>query len=442
MSPLRAFCLPVLFGAVLLPDALRAAGSELVRRFDFGSGAVASGWTAVSENTPYQAEAGFGFEPGVAVQFADRGGDALRNDFATSGQPFLFSVALPEGNYRVTVTLGDAQGISNTTVKAESRQLMLEHVTTEAGAIVERSFLVNLRNRFLPPPPPNAPGGTEVRLNEREQGLFRWDDKLTLEFNGPAPKVCAVRIERVDAPTIFLAGDSTVTDQPYEPTASWGQMLPRFFKPVVAVANHAESGETLKSFLTELRLDKILIQARPGDYLFIQFGHNDSKSQWPQTYVEAATTYRSYLQAYIAEARRRGMTPVLVTSMHRRTFDANGRIKNSLGDYPDAVRAVAREENVALIDLHAMSAVFYEALGPEKAPLAFSAGGKDATHHDNYGAYELARCVVRGIREAKLPLAEWLADDAANFDPAHPDPVDTFSLPASPQRSDVKPRGN
>jgi hypothetical protein len=89
-----------------------------------------------------------------------------------------------------------------------------------------------------------------------------------------------------------------------------------------------------------------------------------------------------------------------------------------------------------------MSVAFYEALGPEKAPLAFSAGGKDATHHDNYGAYELAKCVVQGIRDAQLPLAAHIVDDFAGFDPAKPDSPEAFALPASPQRSNVTPRGS
>jgi len=108
---------------------------------------------------------------------------------------------------------------------------------------------------------------------------------------------------------VFLAGDSTVTDQPGDPGNSWGQMLPRFFGPGVAIANRAESGETLKSFITGLRLDKVLSQIERGDYLFIQFGHNDQKQQWPQTYVNAFTTYKTYLKAYIAEARLRGARP-------------------------------------------------------------------------------------------------------------------------------------
>lgn len=427
-------------GSLMTNSAGHAAPVTL--KFDFGAGAVSPGYTQVVPQSVYSADAGFGFEPGADVKSEDRGGDALRGDFVTSEKPFLFSVKLAEGNYRVTVMLGDSSGASTTTVKAEARRLMLENVSTKPGEVAVRQFIVNVRNRFLPPPPQNAPGGSEVRLNDREQGIATWDDKLTLEFNGTAPKVCAVEIETVDVPTVFLAGDSTVADQPKEPGASWGQMLPRFFKPEIAVANYAESGETLKSFFTGYRLDKLLSQMKAGDYLFIQFGHNDSKKAWPQTYVEPASTYRAYLKAYIAEARRRGATPVLVTSMQRRTFDDAGKIKNSHGDYPEAVRQVAKEEGLALIDLDLMSRKFYEALGPGVAPKAFSAGGKDATHHNNYGAYELARCVVEGIRAAKMPLAQYLADDAGSFDPARPDPVDTFPIPASPGYTTVKPRGD
>jgi lysophospholipase L1-like esterase len=374
----------------------------------------------------FTAERGHGFDLGTAPNAA--------------GKPFFFSAAVPEGSYRVTVTLGDATAASDNTIKAESRQLMVEHVTTKPGESVTRSFLVNVRNSRIPPPEKNAPGGSAVVLNERETGLLRWDDKLTLEFNG-VPHVTSLAFEKVEVPVVYLLGDSTVTDQPYEPGASWGQMLPRFLTGV-AVANHAESGETMKSFLTGLRLAKVLSQVKAGDWVFLQFGHNDEKKQWPQTYVEAHTTYKAYLKTYIAEARLRGAIPVLVTSMQRRNFDAQGKIKNTHGDYPQAVREVAAEEKVALIDLERMSVAFYEALGPEKAPLAFSAGGKDATHHNNYGAYELAKCVVQGIRDAQLPLAQFITEDFKGFDPAHPDDPATFALPASPQRSDITPRGS
>lgn len=396
-------------------------------KYSFDPAVPADGAIAVSSTSRFSAVAGYGFD--------------LDTTPGPDHRPFYFSVAVPEGNYRVSVTFGAPTAASNNTVKAESRQLMLERVDTAPGDFVTRSFFVSVRNPSVPPPEKNAPGGSAVVLNDREIGLLRWDDKLTLEFNGSAPAVREVAIEPAEVPTVFLAGDSTVTDQGYEPAASWGQMLPRFLGHV-AVANHAESGETLKSFISGLRLAKVLSQLKAGDYLFIQFGHNDEKKSWPQTYVEAHTTYAAYLRVFIAEARLRGATPVLVTPMQRRIFDDHGRIKNSHGDYPAAVREVAAAEHVALIDLEKMSVAFYEALGPARAPLAFNNGGQDVTHHDNYGAYELAKCVVQGIRDARLPLAQVITPDFTGFDPAHPDPIENFHLPASPRHSNVAPRGN
>jgi lysophospholipase L1-like esterase len=244
--------------------------------------------------------------------------------------------------------------------------------------------------------------------------------------------VTNVTVEPAHVPTVYLVGDSTVTDVSPGPGASWGQILPRFFKPDVAIANHARSGASLKSFLAELRLDKVLATLVPGDWLMIQFGHNDQKKQWPQTYVEADTTYRTYLRAYIAEARRRGAVPILITSPERCNFDERGQIAASLEGYPEAVRAVAHEESVALIDLNAMSKTLYETLGPGRAALAFRDDGRDKTHHSNYGAYELARMVVTGVREADPALvgdlAGHLSPDAKAFDPRQPDPPERFNL--------------
>ncbi|MEO7412149.1 MAG: rhamnogalacturonan acetylesterase, partial [Opitutaceae bacterium] len=216
--------------------AFSAETPAVNRKFDFGSGKVATGYTQILPKMLYSTERGFGFESGATVVATDRGGDdALRGDFLTSDKPFLFSASVPEGNYRVTVTLGDAAGESLTTVKAESRRLMLEKVQTAAGKFETRTFIVNIRNAKVPPPERNAPGNDHVELNDRENGpnglVYHWDDKLTLEFNNTSPKVCAIEIDRVEVPTVFVLGDSTVTDQPREPGASWGQMLTRFFKP-------------------------------------------------------------------------------------------------------------------------------------------------------------------------------------------------------------------
>ncbi|MFC3439925.1 rhamnogalacturonan acetylesterase [Sphingobium rhizovicinum] len=356
-----------------------------------------------------------------------------------TGQGFLYSVTLPEGDYRVTLRLGDARQAGDTSVKAEARRLMLNHVATRPGETIERRFLVTIRTPALPPPPANAPGGAAVRIDARDAQEFTWDNKLTLEFLG-RPMVRSMRIEPVSAPTVFLAGDSTVTDQYAEPAASWGQMLPAMLDDGVIVANHAKSGATLKSFLTDLRFDKLLAAVKPGDWLFIQFGHNDQKQEWPQTYADAAFTYPAYLRAYIAEARRRGAQPVLVTSPERRNFDAQGRIRETLGAYADAVRKVAAQEKVALIDLHADSRAIYEALGPQVAPTAFNDGGRDKTHHNDYGAWLLASAVAERVRAQVPDLAAHVTTPA--FVPARPPAASAVAIAPSLIRSDLRPAGN
>ena len=402
-------------------------------KFDFGPGQAAPGWIQVLPTTVYSKETGYGFEPESKVRGVDRGGrNKLRGDFCTSDGPFYFSVALPEGNYRVTATFGDREGRSTNTVKAELRRLMLETVSTGRGKFVARTFIVNTRT-------PQIPGGDHVHLKPRERTneMVAWDDKLTIEFNGSRPCVCSLEISRDDkVPTVFLLGDSTVCDQPLEPWNSWGQMLTRFFKPEIAIANHAESGEALSSSLGAKRLDKVVSLMKPGDFLLMQFGHNDQKQHGKG--VGAFTTYLATYKHFIEEAKKRGGQPVVVTSMHRKTFNGAGIITNSLGDYPAAAQQAALGEDVPVIDLHAMSKVFYEALGVGKVDVAF----QDGTHHNNYGSYEIARCVVEGIREHVPALAKYLAKDAGRFNPAQPDPPDQFHIPLSAWSSAAKPEGN
>jgi lysophospholipase L1-like esterase len=399
----------------MLLIALQMATTQLPLRFDLEAPKRASGRTLVASDKPYE-PGGFGYEP------------------QRRGNEFLFSAAVPEGNYRVTIRLG-----GRVTVKAESRRLMLRDITTRPDQYVTASFVVNVRNARLAPPPANAPGGSQVKLKSREAGSYTWDDKLTLEFLGD-PRVAAIDIEPVEVPTVFLAGDSTVTDQRAEPAASWGQMLPALFNPDVAVANHAESGETLKSFVTELRLDKLLSQIKAGDWLLIQFGHNDQKANWPQTYADPAVTYPAWLRTYIAEARRRGAHPVLVTSPERRNYEG-GKVRRTLADYAEAARKVAREEQVPLLDLQERSVSLYEALGEAEAAKLFNDGGADRTHHNNPGAWLLARAVAAEIATQVPELATHLKPAARRFDAAKPD-LHEGNIAPSLAESDVRPAGS
>ncbi len=409
-------------------------------RFTLGPGAPAAGFTSVNPATLYTPARGYGFEPGGAIQQVARGG------FCTSDRPFFFSVDLPEGDYRVKLSLGDPAGAAHTVVKAESRRLVLLPVDTPPGEVATATFLVHLRT-------PQIPGGTTVRLKPREVGALHWDQRLTLEFNGVRP--CLVALEITPAPdaiTVFIAGDSTVTDQQLEPYAAWGQMLPAFFGPTVAIANHAESGESIRSFVGERRLDKVLSMIKPGDYLFLQFGHNDQKAG--PDHLDAATGYKDYVRRYVADARAKGAHPVLVTSMERRNFDAEGKhIVPSLEGYPQAIREVGFELGVPVVDLNARSIPFYEALGPEEAKRAFvhfpagsfpgqTAALADDTHFSAYGAFELAKCVVEEIKLRVPDLAAHLRPGLPPYDPAHPGRFADWHLPTDPPKPVVKPEGS
>jgi lysophospholipase L1-like esterase len=291
---------------------------------------------------------------------------------------------------------------------------------------VERMFTTNVRTPQLPKLPLNATGREMVSLDQFDRGNTRdWDNKLTVEVNSAHAALRSIEIVSAPTtPTVWLAGDSTMTDRDGGGDVSWGQLLPRFLKPGVAVSNNAQSGETMKSFMNALRLDKMLEGMKKGDYLFMQFIHNDSKASWPETYVEAETTYKAYLKVYIAEARLRGATPVLVTAMDRGAR-GTGAPSHGHGGYPQAMREVAAEEHVALIDLYAMSDTFYESAGADAGKIL-----ADGTHSTAYGGYEFAKCIVMGIKQNKLDLANFIVDGFKDFDPAHPDSAASLDMGA------------
>jgi lysophospholipase L1-like esterase len=413
--------------------SVRADGQKTDWKFNFGDAKSSDGIVTVQPGDGYTAAKGYGFE--VAGK-GEASGLKTEGNILTSGKPFYFSAAVPEGNYNVTVTLGGLKEASTTTVKAELRRLMLDNVPTDAGASVQRSFTVNIRV-------PEIAGGGKVSLKAREKTseAADWDDKLTLEFDGDRPAISSLSITKVDVPTVYILGDSTVCDQPTEPFNSWGQMLTRFLKPGVAVSNQAESGESLRSSQGAHRFDKVLSTIKAGDYLFIQYGHNDQKEKG----ADALASYTSIYKKLIDAAKEKGATPVVVTSMNRESFDKEGHITNSFitqsGDYIDAARRVAKDEDVALIDLNALSKTLYEAVGPEHSQPLF-ANAHEHTHHSDYGSYELAKCIVLGIQQDKLGLAQFIADDWKGFDPAKPDTQESLHLTVSPGYSDVKPLGN
>lgn len=321
--------------------------------FDFGAGKSAPGYTRVDATTLYDKGLGYGFDL-MAAPTAERfGRHALKGDACVSDQPFFFSIDVPEGDYRVTLLLGHAKKATETTIRAESRRLFFEHVKLKKGAFKELIFTTNVRYVAID-------SNEKVRIKPREVNKRNWDQRLTIELNGSLTSLCALKVERMDnAVTVFLCGNSTVVDQDNEPWCGWGQMIPRFFDASVSFANYAESGEAANSFISAKRLKKIETKIKAGDYLFVEFGHNDQKQKGEN--VGPWTSYTKHLTTYIELARSKGAIPVLVTSMHRRSFNEEGRITNTLLEYPDAVRKLAADVQVPLIDLNAMSKIMYEA---------------------------------------------------------------------------------
>lgn len=371
--------------------------------------------------------------------------DTLLNK--ASDKPFYFSTPVADGNYRVTVTLGSKKKASQTVVRAESRRLMVENCSTKRGQFQTYSFIVSKRSAEIP-------GGGKVSLKPREKDYLNWDGLLTLEFNGGAPAVKSIRIERdTTATTIFLCGNSTVVDQELEPWASWGQMIPRWFTDRVAVSNHAESGLTVRTFLDGRRLDKVLSMAKAGDYVVCEFGHNDQKEKRPGD--GAWYHFAHGLKTFVDRVRAAGATIIFITPTQRRSFDeaTHSRIQETHLDYPDAMRAVARREGVPLIELHDMTRTFFETLGYEGSKRAlvhypantFPGQTKalaDNTHFNPYGAYEVAKMVVMGMKQLQLPLVGELRADWQDFDPAQPDSPDAFVWYPSQKQDTTKPDGN
>ena len=373
--------------------------------------------------------------------------DLSKAQNAKSNAPFTRNIEVPDGNYKVTVVLGSKKKAGNTVVRAENRRLMVDEVATKKGQFKTVEFVVNKRT-------PEIEKGKRVKVKDREKNYNTWDNAINLEFTGAAPAVKEVKIERdTTATTIFLCGNSTVVDQPYEPWASWGQMIPRWFGPEVAISNNAESGLTAGSFLGSYRLDKILTMMKKGDYVICEFGHNDQKEKMAGAGAWYNFSYN--LKVFIDKVRAKGGNIIFVTPTQRRRFDdaTHSKILETHGDYPDAMRAVAKREGVPVIELHDMTRTFFETLGYENSKKAlvhypantFPGQDKplaDNTHFNPYGAYEIAKMVVMGMKQLNLPIVKYLRSDWKDFNPAQPDDYNKFVWYNSVQQDVTKPDGN
>jgi lysophospholipase L1-like esterase len=314
----------------------------------------------------------------------------------TGTSPITCTFAVPPGNYTVTAWIGDRASAGNTSMSVEARRRLLPAVPTAAGTVTKYVFTVNVRQ---PEGQPTGQGGTGA-------------PGLTATFGGSAPRLSGLTVEAAGSPpAVYLAGDSTVCDQPTVPYTGWGQTLPAHVSAGAVVANYADSGESSGSFLANAALFPTMRPLiKPNDLVLIQFGHNDKTTTAP--------TFRGNLTSMINQVRDRGGVPVLVTPPVRRLFEgsrltATALHVNGVGvDLPAEMRSLGSALNVPLIDLTARSAALVESLGPTASAELFLRqspdGVTDNTHFSEYGATRMADLVLQGVRERNLSLVPYL----------------------------------
>ena len=226
-------------------------------------------------------------------------------------------------------------------------------------------------------------------------------------------------------PVIFMIGDSTMANKPTDdnPERGWGQLFPDYMSDEVDIQNHAVNGRSTKSFIAEHRWDTVMSRLKAGDYVMIQFGHNDQKADDSNRSAPAHTLYKDNLIRFVNDIRSKGATPILITPVMRRKFDADGKFVDQHGDYPGVVKEVAGMMNVALIDLHQSSETLIVKEGVENSRRFFlniPAGhfknykGKeeDNTHFSEYGASSMASLVCQAIKDQHLPIERYLKPSA------------------------------
>ena len=363
-----------LSGVALMSFGSLQAATSANWKFDFGSGSLQSGYIQVLPSTGYNSNVGYGFASTSGLSSTNRGApDSLRADYISGSAAFKFSANVPPGNYYVTVITGDNSGTSDTSIKSEGERIVVQQLKTTAGQFSTYTVTLHIKS----------------------------DGVLDLTFYGASPKISAVEIApATSAITLWVAGDSTVCDQTTIPYAGWGQMLTSYLKQGVAVANYADSGESSTSFWNGFYVPNIQNKMKAGDYLFIQFGHNDEKSL-------TLAQYKAGLKRYVDDAKAKGAKPVLITPLERNVW-SGGTSTHSHGQFPATMQQLAMETNTPCIDLTTSSYNLYASMGSTNSTTLFVSG--DRTHTNQTGALRVAGLVRDGVQQLNLsPLTTYLS---------------------------------
>lgn len=234
--------------------------------------------------------------------------------------------------------------------------------------------------------------------------------------------ICLFTFLQAQKPTLFLVGDSTMADKKdpdKNPEHGWGQILPTLMTNTISIQNHAANGRSSKSFRTEGLWDKVYTQLKKGDYVIIQFGHNDQKSEDPERFTNPTTQYRANLERYVKETREKGATPILMTSIVRRNFNENGVLIDTHNLYPIIVRMVAKDLDVPFVDMQQETEEIVVSYGPEKSKELYlhlpsneksyyPKGRNDDTHLSKLGATLTAEKATKQLSKLNIGLEKFI----------------------------------
>ena len=348
-------------------------------------GATGTGGTTVAGGTTTMGGAtGTGGTTGTGGSTAGVPLDPTLLAKCTGTNPINCAFSAPNGNYTVTVELGSATAAATTRVRAETRRIVLQPTNTAAGAYFRYTFAVNVRA-------------------ESHDGYSAPGNILNLSFDGTSPALHGVGFAAASIPTIYVAGDSTVCDwdpatyNPFAPdgtdVSGWAQELSQYLGPGIAVANYADSGETAGSFYTKF-YPPAKAAMKQGDYLFVQFGHNDMKS-------DTAATYQANLTKYLTDAKAKNVTAVLITPVARESATA---ANHGFNGFDDTMRTLATAQNVALIDLTNLALTYYGTLSSSAKSALFV----DGTHFHEPGATQIANLVAQAMKGLNAGLQTYV----------------------------------
>jgi lysophospholipase L1-like esterase len=364
------------------PDLARAGsgGGGSAGSRSGGTGGVASGGIATSGGSVGGSTGGTtgGSTAGVPL-------DPTLLAKCTGTNPINCAFAAPNGNYTVTVELGSATAAATTRVLAETRRIVLQPTATAAGTYFRYTFAVNVRA-------------------EKHDGYSAPGDILNLSFDGTSPALHGVGFAAANIPTIYVAGDSTVCDwdpatyNPFAPdgtdVSGWAQELSQYLGPGIAVANYADSGETAGSFYTKF-YPPAKAAMKQGDYLFVQFGHNDMKS------TTDSANYSANLLKYVTDAKAKNVTPVLITPVARSGATAANHGFNGLDQ---TMITLAKAQTVAYIDLTTLALTYYGTLSSSAKSALFV----DGTHFHEPGATQIASLVAQAMKGLGVGLEAYV----------------------------------